>query len=415
MNRFLLVLLIFATVCAICIGQSLPVSIETTLGQKGGWMPDGWGSFKMTLTNNTTTPIRLVKWTVQWQVKGQPNGDAWGGNLTDGIEPGKTWSKEETSSLPMHVYTEALPDNPKLVGSYTISREGTESTIPFEVAVPGAKLPEPLKTVYGKTVGLAVMESRYKTFKHLDRTLKWIDESYQAMIDLTGEHPFNGEKMVFKECPPHPWWAYAGKEMILNGDYVGQTLQEFDDGILCFGWVHEVGHNFDVLGDWYIWDSPSAEMQANFKLAYAFETIPDQSFKIDFHTMPDNYPAPEPHVKVTGPQFVERFFLMFGDRYLANPNKKWNEMTSDEIHSLFQRIQRVYGWDPFKAWYRDYRSLAAKGLQPPTSPEEKVDLAVALLSKECKVDLVPLFQQWRFAVTPKSVAAASAKYQLEVK
>jgi len=43
---------------------------------------------------------------------------------------------------------------------------------------------------------------------------------------------------------------------------------------------HEVGHNFDVLGDWYIWSGPAAEWQANFKLAYAFETIPDQSYRI---------------------------------------------------------------------------------------------------------------------------------------
>lgn len=390
--------------------QEAPGSIETTLGQKGGWMPDGWGTFKMTVTNRSAAPIKLLRWTVQWQVKGKPNGDPWGGDLTETIEPGKTWTKEETSSLPMHVYQGALPEAPRLKGFYTVSQNGTESVIPFQFDVPGAKLPEPLKTVYGKTVGLAVMESRYKTFKHLDRTLQWIDQSYQAMIDLTGERPFNGEKMVFKECPPHPWWAYAGKEMILNGDYVAQTLKEFDEGLLSFGWVHEVGHNFDVLGDWYLWDGASTEMQANFKLAYAFENIPDQSFRITWHSEPEGYPAQDPKMRITGRQFVERFFLPFGDRYLVNPNKKWNEMTSDEIHTLFQRIQRVYGWEPFKAWYRDYRVLAAKGLKPPTTPEEKVNLVVALLSKECRVNLIPLFQQWRFPVTPESIAAVRTKY-----
>lgn len=111
-----------------------------------------------------------------------------------------------------------------------------------------------------------------------------------------------------------------------------------------------------------------------------------------------------------GHKVVERFFVRFGDQYLASPDKTWQDMTSDDIHSLFQRIQRVYGWAPFKAWYRDYRPLANRGLKPPTTPEEKVNLTVALLSKECHVDLVPLFQQWRFPVTPESIATVRAKY-----
>lgn len=375
-------------------------------------MPDGWGSFKVNLTNRSSAPVKLVRWTVQWQVKGKPTGDPWGGDLTDTIDPGKSLEKQEISSLPKSVYEAALPEVPMLKGSYTINQGGKEVAVPFEIAVPGAKLPEPLKTVYGKTVGLAVMQSRYKTFKHLDRTLKWIDQSYQQMIDLTGEHPFNGEKMVFKESPAHPWWAYAGKEMILNTDYVGQTLKEFDEGLISFGWVHEVGHNFDVLGDWYIWSGPCAEMQANFKLAYAFETIPDQSFRITWHFQPDVYPAPDSKILLTGRQAVEKFFLLFGDRYLADPKKSWTDMSSDDIHTLFQRIQQAYGWEPFKAWYRDYRALADRGFKPPTTPEEKVNLVVALLSKDCKVDLVPLFRQWRFPVTAESVAAVRTKYGL---
>ncbi|MDR3688916.1 MAG: M60 family metallopeptidase [Fimbriimonas sp.] len=409
-TRLFVAVVCIAVFTGVALAQDAPLTVETSLGQKGGWMPDGWGSFRMTVTNKTTSPAKLVHWTVQWQVKGKPNGDPWGGDLTETIAPGKSWSTEEISSLPMHVYQEALPQDPLLVGSYRVIQNGLESIVPFQVAVPGAKLPEPLKTVYGKTVGLAVMQSRFKTFKRLGRTLKWIDQSYQAMIDLTGERPFNGQKMVFKECPAHPWWAYAGKEMILNGDYVAQTLKEFDDGLLSFGWVHEVGHNFDVLGDWYIWDSASTEMQANFKLAYAFESIPDQSFRITWHSEPEGYPSQNGNIRLTGRQFVERFFLLFGDRYLANPNKKWSDMTSDEIHTLFQRIQQAYGWEPFKAWYRDYRALATNGLKPPTSPEEKVNLVVALLSKECHVNLIPLFKQWRFPVTPESVAAVRNKF-----
>ncbi|CAN5431771.1 hypothetical protein BH11ARM1_BH11ARM1_09710 [soil metagenome] len=387
------------------------LSVDTKLGQPKGWMPDGWGSYVMKLSNTGLSSLKVVKWTAGWKVNGKAVGDPWGGELALSIEPGKSKERSEVGYMSPTYYKASLPGAPEIVGSYSVVQDGKTVEVPFHVSVPGAFLPEPLKIIKGKTVGLALMESRYKNFKRLDRTLKWIDEAYQRMIDLTGEHPFGGETMIFKESPAHPYWAYAGKEMILNTDYVADTLKDFDNGIVAFGWVHEVGHNFDVLGDWYIWNGAAAEFQANFKLVNAIETMPDRDFLIRLSANTPGYGI-NPGV-CTPTQLVDRFFLLFGDAYLADPKRDWKSMTSDDTHTFFQRIQRAYGWEPFRATYRTYRTLADKGLKIPETPEEKINLHAAILSKECKYDLAPLFARWRFPVTEESMKAAAVKYGIQ--
>jgi hypothetical protein len=166
-----------------------------------------------------------------------------------------------------------------------------------------------------------------------------------------------------------------------------------------------------VLGDWYIWSGPAAEWQANFKLAYAFETIADQSFRIKWNYAP-GYPCPEKKVVMRGTELVEKFFLLFGDQYLADPKRTWDTLSSDEMHTFFQRIQRIYGWEPFRQWYRTYRTLEAKGMKKPETPEDKINLVAAILCKQTKADLVPVFVRWRFPVTQERVKAISEKYQL---
>ncbi len=392
-------------------GVSLTLRAENRMAK--GWGAGGWGSYRFTLTNPTDREAVIVRWTARWEAKGKPFGDAWGGEVNETLLPGREWVREEVGFLPEEAARAAKPEHPVIAGIFTVRQGERDLELPYRLEIPEAVLPEPLRLVKGKTVGLNLMESRYRSFKHLDRTLRWMDQAYAAMIELTGEKPFNGRLMVFREAPAHPWWAYAGQEMILNTDYVGSTLKEFDEGLISFGWVHEVGHNFDEkLGKWYIWDAASGEWQANFKLAYAFETIPDQSFRIRWTFEAPGFPAPDRNMRLRGAELVERFFLMFGDAYLADPSRRWETLSSDEIHSLFQRIQRVYGWTIFKNWYRAYRRLEDAGRKPPEQAEEKVSLIVAILSAEAKTDLIPLFQRWRFPVTPESVQAMRDRYRI---
>lgn len=410
--RFSLCLLgcaLLLTLPALARAQNITLHAENS--QPKGWGAGGWGSYRFVLKNDTGQDAVIVSWSAHWEAQGRPIGDAWGGDVNQPLPAGKTVTRDEVGLLPVEVARAAKPGAAEMAGQFVVRQGNQNIPLPFHVNVPEATLPEPLKLVRGKTVGLDLMQSRYKTFHHLDRTLRWLDECYAAMIELTGEKPFGGKLMIYKEAPPHPWWAYAGQEMILNTDYVGSTLKDFDDGLISFGWVHEVGHNFDAeLGKWYIWSGPAAEWQANFKLCYALESIPDQSFRIRWTFQAPGYPAPDTHIRLTGTQLVERFFLMFGDKYLADPSRAWDTLSSDEMHTFFQRLQRVYGWDVFKRWYRTYRRLENAGQKPPEKSEEKIALIAAILSAETKVDLVPTFQRWRFPVTPESVRAMRERY-----
>jgi len=378
-----------------------------------GWGADGWGTFKLSIKNGGSKSARVVEWKAWWEANGKRIGDPLSGNIEENVQPGNEWSKVEYAVLPANIAKAAKPNAARIVGEISVAIDGQKTPYKFEVEVPEYVLPEPLKTVSGKYVALSVMESRYKTFKHVERTMKWMDEAYGRMIDLTGETPFDGRKMTLKEAPPHPWWAYAGENMILNTDYVASALKQSDEGGIPFGWVHEVGHNFDTLGDWYIWNGPAAEWQANFKLGYAMETHPDPTIRMFWEHYPPGYPAPPgDHPLIAGQEYIERFFLPFGDVYLADPSRKWDSMTSDEMHSFFQRIQRIYGWEVFRQWYRTYRKLQDAGMKPPTTPEEKVALIAAILERNAKADLVPVFQRWRFPVTRQTVDAAALKYKL---
>jgi hypothetical protein len=389
------------------------VTLKAENRQPKGWAAGGWGGYRFTLRNDGPEDATIVKWTAHWEANGKQIGDPWGGDINQPLPSGKEVTRDEVGELPVEVANAAKPGPAAMVGSFTVRQGSSNADLAFRIEVPEAVLPEPLRRIAGKTVELELMESRFRDFQHLQRTLDWVDQCYSAMMDLTGEKPFGGKRMVFEEAPPHPWWAYAGEHMILNTDFVGQTLKDFDDGLISFGWIHEVGHNFDVRGRWYIWNGPSAEWQANFKLCYAFETIPDQSFRIKWTFQAPGYPAPDPNTRLTGHDLVERFFLMFGDQYMVDPSRTWDTLSSDEMHSFFQRLQRVYGWDVFKRWYRTYRRLEDAGMTPPEKPEEKVSLIAAILSKETGVDLVPTFQRWRFPVTPESVKALRERYKLD--
>ncbi|MDE2127077.1 MAG: hypothetical protein KGJ62_10845 [Armatimonadetes bacterium] len=392
--------------------QTPSVTIKAANTQTTGWMAGGWGGYQFVITNGTAAPVQLVKWSAHWVAGGKRVGDPWGGNIGQSLAARATVTRSEIGELPSTVAAAARPGSAEIHGAFTVLAEGSRLRIPYTITVPAAVLPEPLKTVRGKTVELALMRSRYLQFHQLNRTLRWMDEAYQAMIQLTGQVPFQGRRMVFQESPPHPWWAYAGEHMILNTDYVASTLKDFDDGLISFGWVHEMGHNFDTLGDWYIWSGAAAEFQANFKLCYAFEHIKDQSFRIKWTFQAPGYPSPDQNMRLTGPQLVERFFLLVGDRYLADPHRTWDTLSSDEMHTFFQRLQVAYGWRIFRGWYRTYGKLQDAGLKPPQTPEGKINLIAAILAREARVDLVPVFRQWRFPVTAKSIKAMATRYRL---
>jgi hypothetical protein len=420
-----------SAVLLLCAAQvPLEPVLTAELTTKPGWMSGGWGGYRLSVKNPfDNQPVRILSWEAHWEAKGKRVGDPWKADLKGEQAPaGGTWTKNEVGYLPPEVVAAAKPQAPVMVGKVVVIYElnpgsrkytGTTLDLPFKITVPAATLPEKLKLIKGKTLGLELMESRYKNFPSAKRALKWLDEAYQAMIDLTGYHPFDGKLMVIQEAPEHPYWAYAGNPVVMNTKFVPQQIEDINKGLMPFGWVHEVGHNFDVYGKWYIWNGPSAEMQANFKLAYAFEVVEKKNTGSDAFKVKrggfsgPSYPSVHKEETMTGRQFVDAFFTLHGDAYLADPKRTWDSMTSDEIHSFLQRIQVAYGWEPFKRMYRWYQLLENQGLKPPETDAGKVQLMAAILSLETKVDLVPIFQRWRMPVSKEDVAKMKSTYGVD--
>jgi len=386
------------------------VSVDLKCNQKYGWMPDGWGSFKMTIKNESDAKIKLKKWELRWDLPGEQMASV---ALDKVLSVEETWVKDEIGNLPKTIVDAFGSKAPKRVGFLTIEENGIEKKIPMKVEIPAAYLPEPSKVVTKGKVSVSLMEFRYDNFKTVDRAMGWFNESYELMEDLVGGQPYGGGIITFKESPQNPYFAYAGKDIILNTDFVGGSVAEFESGIYPFGWIHEMGHDFDDgIGHWYNVNHPFTEFQANFKLSYITENMEDQSFRIPQTINVADYPIQEPRRRLKSREFTEKSFLIFGDKYLADPSRNWESMSSDDIHCLFQRIQRAYGWDVFKGWYRMYRYLTQKGYSPPDSVEDRISLMVAILNVQTDVNLVPLFKTWRFNVTEVKVDALTKKYKL---
>lgn len=385
---------------------------ESTIAE--GWMPGGWGGYRFRFTNPTATPARLARWHAHWEARGQATGQPWSATLDQPIPAHGSAIKDEIGFLPAEIVQQARPDHPVMVGQFRVQHGGREYDLPFRLVIPGATLPEPLKLVQGRYVGLALMESRFATFSGHQRSLDWLDRAYAAMHDLTGRRPDNGKLLVLQEAPANPYYAYAGNPIVLNTRHVGGTLHEINERQMPFGWLHEIGHTFDVLGAWYNWNTAAAEFQANWKLAYAFEQLDDGAWTIDwrkFHNPSYGHSAGNTFMR--GRQFVDALFTFNGDRYLDDHGRGWESLTSDEWHSMFQRLQRVYGWEPFRRWYRVYGRLHENGYAPPPTAIEKINLCAAILERVIGADLHPIWQRWRLPITQQTSATIARTYDLD--
>jgi hypothetical protein len=365
------------------------------------------------LRNAGSQSARVVRWAAHWEARGMPIRQPWSADLALDLPAGGTITRDEIGFLPIDVVEAAKPDHPVMVGSFWLAVGDNELELPFRIVIPGAALPEELVLLRGERVGVRLQRSRFDAWSGGERALRWLDQAYAAMRELTGVEPYGGALLTLDEAPPNPYYAYAGNPIILNTRHVGGTLAEIAAGQMPFGWIHELGHCFDVHGAWYNWNKAASEWQANFKLAYAFEHIaPD--WTIDWRKFRNpSFGHGEGERWMRGSRFVDALFTTNGDAYLADPIRSWQSLTSDELHSLFQRIQRVYGWEPFRRWYRVYGRLATAGSQPPATIEDKIALTAAILERTSETDLLPVFQRWRLPVTRAAIDGLATSYRLD--
>ena len=401
---FLTLVLLF-TLINTSIGQ---LKVNATLGQSAGWMPNGWGSYTIVVSNTSKDKVTLTGWSIQWkgdEEKIKP--------LNNELFVNDEWKISEIGYLSKKTIKDFGKKNPLKTGVILAIVNGNQKKFSFKLEIPSAYLPEESKVVINGNVALSLMKSRFNNFNTIDRSMVWLNQSYKAMEELVGGTPYNGRTIVFKESVDNPYFAYAGQEIILNTKFVGKSVQEFEDGIFPFGWIHEMGHDFDDgIGQWYNFNGPYTEFQANFKLCYIIETMEEQSFRIPQTIVIADYPIHEKRRRLKGKEFAEKSFLFFGDKYLSDASRTWEDMSSDEMHSLFQRIQYMYGWEVYKGFYRTYRILNKKGFSPPKDSIDKINLIALLLSKESKVDLIPLFKTWKFPVSEERISLLKSKYQL---
>lgn len=378
-----------------------------------GWMPGGWGSYRFRFTNSNAAPARLLHWAAHWEAHGEPVGQPWSAALDQPVPPHGAATKDEVGFLPPEVVAQAHPHVPVMVGQFVVQQGDAQSKLPFRLAIPAAVLPEPLRLVRGAHVGLDLMASHFAHWTAQARARDWLDHAYALMHDLSGQQPDDGALLVLRESPPHPYFAYAGNPVVLNTRYVAETLHGIDANQMPFGWIHEIGHTFDVLGTWYIWNAQAAEWQANFKLAYVFEHLRDQSWTIDWRAFHNpSYGHPHGNTVIHAEQFVDALWTFNGDGYLADAQRSWETLSSDEWQSCFQRVQRIYGWEPWKHWYRAYASLAERGFAPPATPEGKIQLCAAVLEHVIAADLSPTWTRWRLPVSAATTQHMTHTYAL---
>jgi hypothetical protein len=395
--------------CTICFcavqAYSSDVTVSAENWNEHGWMEGGWGKYIVVFSNKTDNPVHVIKRASGWDGHGHTGTEKM--DLT--IKPKGRLEHSILGHLSNGAVKHFNNRSPVMKGTFTIVTAGETGSIPYSVTIPVARLSEPMVTLSGKFVGVRLQKSHLTNFPGKDTMIRWMNQAYMQMEDLTGGRPYNKNFLVIKESPPHPWWAYAGNPIILNCKYVNSTLKDFNEGLPSFGWIHEMGHDFDDgIGQWYNFNGPFVEFQANIKLVYALLHMADRD-KVRMKHGGNTYRTPDKNKKLDIDHWLSVFARYYGDRYLASTNS-WEKMSSDDFLSFFMRIADVYGWEPIKQWFRTYRAFEENDFTPPREKKDKINLMCAILSETTGTNMVPAFQLWRLPVSDESVANIKERY-----
>ncbi|MBN1919583.1 MAG: M60 family metallopeptidase [Verrucomicrobia bacterium] len=407
------------------------VKLSITNKQPGGWMREGYGQLLFTFKNEGELPTRMVFWQARWMIGDKPFIADWEEPNEQGEYPGWTHDGEvvvpageeatltKTGGLDPQLLEQLGSATPHVVGTAKFRTGDIEFVIPWEFDVPEAVIAEKLVRVEGKHMAYEITQTHHDALgkEGNDRLIRWLDEAYEVMQDLTGYTPYDGKTITIIESPDHPYYAYAGNPIIMDTTHMDNFVELVNKNHMVFGWIHELAHDFDHADDgrygkWYMWSYGCSEAHANIKVVYAYEAMPTQDWKTTWgQNEGASYMAPERDMLVTGKEYVDKQFIFNLDAYLADPTTPWTDRFC--AHVFLQRIAAVYGWDPVKKWYRTFKVLEEKGCEAPKEPEDKIKLMAAVLCETTGVDLVPMFQLWRAPVTYEDIEALKVKYPIE--
>jgi len=377
------------------------VELKVAISPEGGFMNGGYGSYKFTVINNTKKVIVADYATGVWHAGGQQYGE-WKNNLHLTVNPGEEQTNSFIGWMPPQTEDLAKRQTPEVKGSVYIKQGKKVTELAYSVAVPVAKLPTALKVMEGNFVNLDLQEQTWNDVKHPEKVVGYLDMVYLCMQNLTANSPFKGEKMILKECPENPYFAYAGNPIVLNTGFVPKSVERFDNNEIDFGWVHEMGHNFDdEIGEWYN-DGTFTEFQANIKLSYVVEQLCTENSNLRIKSWIDK------ESMLTGEKFNDEYFAPYGSKYLTS-DRSWEELISDEYHSLFLSVIREKGWKVMEDYYRVFGDLARSGKKFPQG-QDRVELSLAVFNHVAQNSLIPLYQKWRIPFTQQQLDSLLQKY-----
>lgn len=139
-----------------------------------------------------------------------------------------------------------------------------------------------------------------------------------------------------------------------------------------WGFFHEFGHNHQS-GDWTF--AGTGEVTVNLFSLYNYERL-----------------CGTPREKTRGELSMESRKRKKAEHLAAGaPFEKWK---NDPFLALIMYVELIdeFGWDPFKAVFREYRNLPES--ERPRSEEQKRDQWMVRFSKQVGKNLGPFFQQW---------------------
>lgn len=157
-------------------------------------------------------------------------------------------------------------------------------------------------------------------------------------------------------------------------------LMQPSKGGANWGFFHEIGHNLQNL-DWVF--GGTTEVSCNFFSLYMFDRL--MGGRDEAHSGVSN----------TNTQKAMKKYFEQGADY-----QKWR---SDPFLALilFRQLQEGFGWEAFKAFFRQYQSLAANdhsGSYAKTD-QQKRDLWVQTFSKVTGRNVAPFFECWGIPIS----------------
>lgn len=133
------------------------ISCKAVCNQEKGWMPNGWGSYTISVKNESKDTIALSGWEIHW--KNEERGKF--KELNKKLAPAEVWEKAEIGYLSQSIVDNSGKKAPVMVGRLLAQVKDKEKEILFKLTIPAAYLPEPTKTLkrreyWNRTYAIAI-------------------------------------------------------------------------------------------------------------------------------------------------------------------------------------------------------------------------------------------------------------------